>query len=178
MPSLTIQLTRPLARARNICRAAVGEWIVYALAYPAGTTFTATTDYNNRPLTEVASLGALGVDTYYFDAANEWLYVRVQMIDNRVSYEEGHASYYSSKDVRVTATCPGGDCTPANTAREIPAALVDPTDRYTGDLEACQAGAASPYSGKAFFAYDPVNLNLQVSPAGGVRLCVCVCVCV
>jgi hypothetical protein len=67
--------------------------------------------YDNRPFTQVMSRDELGYGKYYFDDSLGLLWVHVE--NPQRGYDIFYGAAYQSAyfPIRVTAWCPGGNCT-------------------------------------------------------------------
>lgn len=143
------------------------EWVILALPYPSGTTFTITSNYDDSPVTPVASLDQLKSKyNYFWDNTNHHLYVFVTSMDETHS-ERWDFSYHSSWNsyVTITAYC-SGSCVVGTPSfgTSIPSPALPPAPEnnliyFKATLGGCYASPAidSDYEGVAFGGYDPTT---------------------
>eukprot|EP01117_Protostelium_nocturnum_P002040 TRINITY_DN1268_c1_g1_i3.p1 TRINITY_DN1268_c1_g1~~TRINITY_DN1268_c1_g1_i3.p1 ORF type:complete len:1001 (-),score=270.46 TRINITY_DN1268_c1_g1_i3:38-3040(-) len=140
-----------------------GDWVVFALPYPSGTTFTISKIRypagNNAP---VDSFSKLTTNTYFFDNVTNHLYLLLQNdysgqeFSDLFGYGVADAGFYNP--LFIKASC-GSKCQPTLTGVPpqftLPPNLISET--YSATLQGCQSldSTDSQNAGKAFFFLHP-----------------------
>eukprot|EP01114_Cavostelium_apophysatum_P004867 TRINITY_DN152_c0_g1_i1.p1 TRINITY_DN152_c0_g1~~TRINITY_DN152_c0_g1_i1.p1 ORF type:complete len:1284 (-),score=344.97 TRINITY_DN152_c0_g1_i1:38-3889(-) len=138
-----------------------GDWVVAAVPYPAGTTFTVTSLNSPYPnYTRVYSFAELEPNTYFFDPVSEHLFVLLLDRNRGTSFEFwwNISSFGASNGVKITASC--DPCSP-NAAKlavipAMPNVTIPRPETYQADLESCQVignKESTTAQGKAFFEF-------------------------
>lgn len=141
-----------------------GEWVIIALPYPTGTTFTVTRGYQKTPVTAASSFAELGPLKYFYDPTSNHLFVKVYVMsgDSSISTTFGlqypaFQSYWTQYFVQ--ASCSKSACLGPNLGIPAPVPLLE--DQYVAALQACQVTPAITYSGNgegiAYFSLDPAT---------------------
>eukprot|EP00004_Rigifila_ramosa_P012202 TRINITY_DN262_c0_g1_i1.p1 TRINITY_DN262_c0_g1~~TRINITY_DN262_c0_g1_i1.p1 ORF type:complete len:1255 (+),score=271.83 TRINITY_DN262_c0_g1_i1:3-3767(+) len=137
--------------------AGYGDWVIVAIPYPAGTTFTITDRYN-LVWTSAASLETITWGKYYFNADDDHLYLFVTNPETDSTYDwEGFSINNGGwgSAVIVTASC-GASCTLSPTDPPIPktaSQILERVSYFRADLST----ADKVDHGQIFFQYDELT---------------------
>eukprot|EP01117_Protostelium_nocturnum_P011385 TRINITY_DN4130_c0_g2_i1.p1 TRINITY_DN4130_c0_g2~~TRINITY_DN4130_c0_g2_i1.p1 ORF type:complete len:659 (+),score=199.78 TRINITY_DN4130_c0_g2_i1:471-2447(+) len=163
--SAGLPATTPSPLRMNIQSSNAGDWIIIAIPYPAGTTFSEVVDefYPNVARTQVSSIADLTHLTYFFDTTSNHLHLLTyNSYDGSVptdvfgQYKVSDGGGY--KTTRITASC-GSSCNP--TLAGIPKTVTVPKpyqgEPYVAILNGKQSltNANGTNFGKAFFFFHP-----------------------
>lgn len=141
-----------------------GEWVIIALPYPTGTTFTITRGYQKTPVSAGSSFAELGPLKYFYDPTSNHLFVKVYVMSGDSSIGTTFGSQYPSfssywTQYYVQASCTKSACLGPNLGIPAPVPLLE--DQYVAALQACQVTPAITYSGNgegiAYFSLDPAT---------------------
>eukprot|EP01117_Protostelium_nocturnum_P016557 TRINITY_DN657_c0_g1_i1.p1 TRINITY_DN657_c0_g1~~TRINITY_DN657_c0_g1_i1.p1 ORF type:complete len:1272 (+),score=378.16 TRINITY_DN657_c0_g1_i1:136-3951(+) len=151
----------------NMQSSSPGDWIIFALPYPSGTTFSGKQlNYPYGDLSEVDSVSKLTPTTFYYDSDTNHLYLLFvnndvgAQVSDVFGYGVSDAGYYAP--LQIQASC-GGGCQP--TLKGVPPIPTLPSalnaESYIADLQGCQSivTPSSSNSGKAFFFFHPESFS-------------------
>ncbi|KAG2382836.1 hypothetical protein C9374_004803 [Naegleria lovaniensis] len=158
-----------------------GDWVVVTLPYRKDASFNVQYAESQSSPSSQMNPGTLSQmmqyprQYYYWDVNGEMLYIKLQQLDGRDSFETIYntfTSYSSGGIVSITATCPSGTCAPITLQNPVNAKSIYKTymreDRYVGLLETCQQnvvvpGSYTPGYGKVYAFLDPNSKVLDVT---------------